>query len=105
MAEAEAASFDPASQARRLATDAAQLVGDLGETREWLAREARARVDQNPWAWIAGAAFVGYVLGGGLSAPLTRRMLRFGLRFAVIPVLRGGLGPTEAAIPPSPMPH
>ncbi|MHB8419783.1 MAG: hypothetical protein ACYDCL_17035 [Myxococcales bacterium] len=87
------------SRARRLAADARALLDDVEQTRGWLAHEARARVDASPWAMLAGAAFMGYVLGGGLSAPLTRQMFRLGLRLAIGPLLQGGLGIGEASRP------
>jgi hypothetical protein len=90
-----------ATHARRLASDAAQLFGDLADTRSWLAREARTRVDANPFGMLAGAAFVGYVLAGGLAAPLTRRMLRLGLRLAILPLI----APEAADAPAGEMQH
>lgn len=40
---------------------------------------------QNPYMVIAAAAGIGYVLGGGLFSPFTRRMLRIGMKAMLIP--------------------
>lgn len=42
--------------------------------------------DQNPYAVLAAAAGLGYVLGGGLFSPFTRRLLRMGLKTMALPV-------------------
>ncbi|MBI3722494.1 hypothetical protein HY251_00845, partial [bacterium] len=60
-----------------------------------MARDAKARLDErvrrHPYGMLAAALGVGYVLGGGLSSPLTSRAIRFGLRLgwrvALIPML------------------
>jgi len=41
------------------------------------------RVDRNPFATMAAAVGVGYVLGGGIFSPLTGRIVRIGLRMAL----------------------
>jgi hypothetical protein len=35
---------------------------------------------------LGAAAAFGYVLGGGLFSPFTRRMVRIGMKAAVVPV-------------------
>jgi hypothetical protein len=40
----------------------------------------------NPFAVVAAAAGVGYLLGGGLFTPFTRRILRIGLKGLIIPI-------------------
>lgn len=42
--------------------------------------------EQNPYAVLGIAAGVGYVFGGGLFTPFTRRLLRVGLKAAALPV-------------------
>jgi len=42
------------------------------------------RVQQRPYATVAAAAGVGYVLGGGLFSAPTRRLLGLGLRVAAV---------------------
>jgi hypothetical protein len=48
-------------------------------------------VSEHPLAALGGALAVGYVLGGGLLTPLTRRLFRQGIRLgfqlAVVPAL------------------
>jgi hypothetical protein len=63
--------------------------------------DLRGRVQKNPIAMVAAAAGIGYVLGGGLFSPLTARLLRYGLRLALIPLvksqLKGIVGSAHAA--------
>lgn len=40
----------------------------------------------NPFAVVAGAVGLGYVLGGGLFTPFTRRVMRIGLKGLIIPI-------------------
>jgi hypothetical protein len=40
----------------------------------------------NPYVVLAAAAGLGYIIGGGLLTPFTRRLLRVGLKAMVIPV-------------------
>jgi hypothetical protein len=42
---------------------------------------------ENPYAVVAAAIGVGYVIGGGLFTPFTRRVLRMGMRALVIPMV------------------
>ncbi len=42
--------------------------------------------ERNPYAVLGAAAGVGYVLGGGLFSPFTRRILRVGLKAMALPV-------------------
>jgi hypothetical protein len=41
---------------------------------------------QNPYAMLATAAGVGYVLGGGLFSPFTKRVLKLAMKGLVIPI-------------------
>src|ERR1700689_4062063 len=53
--------------------------------------DIEGHVERSPYAAIAAALGVGYVLGGGLFSPLTARAvgfgLRLGLRLAIVPLL------------------
>jgi hypothetical protein len=53
--------------------------------------DVAALVDAHPVATVLGALGVGFVLGGGLSTSLTRRLfgigLRLGFQLAVLPTL------------------
>lgn len=42
--------------------------------------------ERNPYAVLGAAAGVGYILGGGLFTPFTRRLLRVGLKAAALPL-------------------
>jgi hypothetical protein len=41
---------------------------------------------------VLAAAGIGYVLGGGLFSPMTSRLLKVGLRLALVPVIKSQLG-------------
>lgn len=76
---------------RALQSDARELANDLAEA----GREIRSKVDlsksvqAHPFRAVLIAAGVGYVLGGGLFSPLTRRLLRVGSRALIVPIVRG----------------
>jgi hypothetical protein len=53
--------------------------------------DLRGRVQRNPLAMVAAAAGLGYVLGGGLFSPMTGRILRYGIRIAILPFLKNQL--------------
>ena len=53
--------------------------------------DLHGRVQRNPIAMVLAAAGVGYVLGGGLFSPFTARLLRYGVRIALIPILKSQL--------------
>ena len=53
--------------------------------------DLRGRVQRNPLAMVLAAAGVGYLLGGGLFSPLTGRIVRVGLRLALIPLVKSQL--------------
>jgi hypothetical protein len=53
--------------------------------------DLRGRVQRHPIAMVAAAAGVGYVLGGGLFSPTTGRLLKLGLRLAIIPFVKNQL--------------
>lgn len=40
----------------------------------------------NPYVVIAAAAGVGYVVGGGLFTPFTKRLVRFGMKAMFVPI-------------------
>jgi hypothetical protein len=54
----------------------AQVKETLGVTNAFISRA----VKDSPLKTLGGAAGAGFVVGGGLSAPLTRSMLRVGLK-------------------------
>ena len=50
--------------------------------------DLKGRVQRNPIGMVLAAAGLGYFLGGGLFSPFTARMLRYGVRIALIPILK-----------------
>jgi hypothetical protein len=67
---------------RRLAHDAKDYYMQLRRDNP-LGRAYR----ENPYAVVAAAVGIGYVLGGGLFTPFTRRVLRMGMRALIIPMV------------------
>ena len=56
--------------------------------------DLKEQLDRNPYAVVAGAIGVGFVLGGGLFTRLTARLVGAGLRMglvAALPLLKGEL--------------
>ena len=53
--------------------------------------DLRGRVQKNPIIMMAAAVGVGYVLGGGLFSPFTSRLLKVGMRVAIIPFIKNQL--------------
>ncbi len=49
-------------------------------------RLAQRYFEENPFAVLAVAAGVGYVLGGGLLSPFSRRIARIGMKAMVLPI-------------------
>ena len=57
------------------------------------------KVEQAPYAMVAAALGIGYVVGGGLFTPTTSRLLRLGMKLAAVPAVRERLlDVAEAAI-------
>jgi hypothetical protein len=82
------------SEAQELWSNARSAVSDLGQT-----LDLKGRVERNPYGMVAAAIGVGYVLGGGLFTPLTARVLKLGMRLAMLPFVKDELlGMAEAAL-------
>jgi len=80
--------------AQQLLEEARSTFEDLGQ-----AIDLRGRVQRHPYAMVAAAVGVGYVLGGGLFSSLTFRLLGIGVRAAAIPIVKQQLyGLAEAAV-------
>ena len=63
------------------------------------ALDVRRRVRRHPYAMMAAALSVGYVLGGGLFSRTTVRLLGVAGRVATLPIIRGELiGLAEAIL-------
>jgi len=69
--------------AHQLLEEARSTFEDLGS-----AIDLRGRVQRHPYAMVAAALGVGYVLGGGLFSRLTFRVLGVGIRVAAIPLVK-----------------
>jgi hypothetical protein len=80
--------------AHQLLEEAKSTFEDLGQ-----AIDLRGRVQRHPYAMVAAALGVGYVLGGGLFSGLTFRLAGLGVRLAAVPLVRNQLmGLAEAAV-------
>ncbi len=80
--------------AHQLLEEARTTFEDLGQ-----AVDLRGRVQRHPYAMVAAAVGVGYVLGGGLFSALTFRLLGLGVRVAAVPLVKQQLlGLAEAAV-------
>jgi hypothetical protein len=88
---------------KRMVDEARAFKEAVGTNAENLAKaiNLRGRVQQNPFLMVAAAVGLGYVLGGGLFSPLTGKLLRIGVRAAVIPLIKqqlSGLASTAAGV-------
>lgn len=80
--------------AHQLLDEARSTFEDLGQ-----AIDLRGRVNRHPYAMVAAAVGVGYVLGGGLFSSLTFRLFGLGMRVAAVPLVKQQLlGLAEAAV-------
>ncbi|TMA29448.1 MAG: hypothetical protein E6J78_01500 [Deltaproteobacteria bacterium] len=59
--------------------------------------DLRGRVQRHPIGMVCAALGVGYVLGGGLFSPFTSRLLKIGIRLAVIPLVKSQLSAMAGA--------
>jgi hypothetical protein len=81
-----------AEEASRLEAERRNADGDAAEETDSTASlDPRSLVVEHPVAALVTALGLGYVLGGGLFAPVTRRLLvtgmRLSLQFAVLPAV------------------
>jgi hypothetical protein len=53
--------------------------------------DLRGRLQRHPIGLVCAALGVGYVLGGGLFSPFTSRLLKVGIRLAIIPLVKSQL--------------
>ncbi len=80
--------------AHQLLEEAKSTFEDLGQV-----IDLRGRVQRHPYAMVAAALGVGYVLGGGLFSALTFRVVGLGMRLAAVPLVKNQLlGLAEAAV-------
>lgn len=69
-----------AERLRELQGEAEALLSTLDRTSGEIEHELRDQLSKRPYAVLAAAAGVGYVLGGGLPSPLTRLLMILGGR-------------------------
>ncbi len=86
-------------EARAFGTAVSSSIENLGRSLDLC-----GRVERHPIGMVVAAMGVGYVLGGGLFSPTTARLLRVGVRLALLPIIKsqlsvlaGGQGPAEQA--------
>lgn len=74
--------------AREVVEDSENLADDVGDMYERVRETASVReyYEKNPYAVLAAAAGAGYLLGGGLFTPFTKRIVKTGMKALVIPV-------------------
>lgn len=56
---------------------------------------------ENPYAVLAAATGVGYVLGGGLFSPFTKRLLKIAMKGMLIPIASSQIKNLTANVNPS----
>lgn len=84
----------PIHHASKMVEEAKALKSALSSSATQLSNslDLRGRVQRNPVAMVLAAAGVGYILGGGLFSPVTSKLLKVGLRAAIIPLVKSQLG-------------
>jgi hypothetical protein len=75
--------IDLQARARAISAEAKALSGTVEETLHDVETYVRERMRTHPYATLAAAAGVGYVLGGGLPSRLTAVLLALGSRMAL----------------------
>jgi hypothetical protein len=78
---------------KRMVDEARAFKDAIGSQAESFTRsiDLRGRVDRNPVGMVLAAAGIGYVLGGGLFSPLTGKLVKVGIRLALIPLVKSQL--------------
>lgn len=104
--EPKSAPPPPADDATKRAFEGAAPMAaqEIGEQLETLAKNANSalngfsdavglteKVEKNPYAMVAAALGVGYVVGGGLFTPTTARLIKMGMKLASVPLVRDQL--------------
>ena len=74
------------NDAQRLWEDTRSAAEDLGQT-----LDLRGRVIRRPYGTLALAFGAGYLLGGGLFTATTARVVRLGMKFAALPLVKDEL--------------
>jgi len=82
---------NPIHHATRMVDEAQAFGRSLGAAGDKLSHslDLAGRVQRNPIGAVMVAVGVGYILGGGLFSPVTKKALKLGLRLAIIPFVKG----------------
>jgi hypothetical protein len=80
--------------AKRAVEEARAFGSAVSGSMENLSRtiDLRGRVERHPIGMMFAALGIGYVLGGGLFSPLTGRLLKVGMRLALVPLIKSQIG-------------
>jgi hypothetical protein len=78
---------------KRMVDEARAFKAAIGSQADNFTRsiDLRGRVDRNPVGMVLAAAGIGYFLGGGLFSPMTGKLVKIGLRVALIPLVKSQL--------------
>jgi hypothetical protein len=84
---------EPVDEANPVVEQVQEVLHTANSTLNGLADAAglTPKVEASPYAMVAAAVGVGYVLGGGLFTPTTLRLVRLGMKLASIPAVRDRL--------------
>lgn len=90
----------PIHHASKMVEEAKALKSSLSESASRFNEtiDLRGRVQRNPIGMVIAAAGVGYLLGGGLFSPLTGRLVKIGIRLALIPLVKSQLGAVASEV-------
>jgi predicted methyltransferase len=80
-------------RSKAIREDAEALAGELRAAADQArsALDIQGRMERHPYATMAAAVGIGYVLGGGLFTRLSARMLHLGARVLLVPLIRSEL--------------
>lgn len=87
---------------QRVRQEVSGLTGEIEGALTDLERAVRAQLEERPYATLAAASGLGYVLGGGLPTAASRMLFGIGGRLAILMVaqrFRAGLTPAASDQP------
>ncbi|QDG53160.1 hypothetical protein FIV42_21155 [Persicimonas caeni] len=92
---------------RTLMNDSKQVFDDVQQLYDNMRNKASIGeyYQENPYAVLAAAAGVGYVLGGGLFSPFTKRILKVAMKGMLIPLASSQIKNLTANVHPSEGPY
>ncbi len=93
MEDSNAAEF--AKDAQELAEQAKRVYGDIVKN-----DTLRNIYQENPYAVVGAALGIGYVLGGGLATPFSRRLAKVGMKALFVPLAAAQLKSLAIGLPP-----